>query len=112
MYKEFFENREGCSGQAVNRDEVIKDFESKSPEAAQAEIKEILDEAASVMEFMGNRFTEISNKHKSVSTIGKLGFLCGVSFAGKPVAFDAIGTSMALNDAFKVIMTGMMYHEN
>lgn len=111
MDKEFFEHGERDS-LSVSLDEVIKDLESKSPEAAQAEIAEMLDEVNNVMSFVRNRFDEISNKHKSISAVGRLGIIAGVSFCGKPLTFMGVGTSNALSDALKVIMMGMLTHED
>lgn len=112
MDKEFFENREGCSEQVVKRADIIKDIESKGPEAAQAEIGEMLEEVTDVMEFIKDRFAEITNKHKSLSAVGALGFVAGVSFCGQPVTFAGVGTNKALNNTFKVIMAGMISREN
>lgn len=110
--KEFFENRENCKETVVRRSDIIKDFESKSPEAAQAEIGEMLEEVVSVMEFVKDRFTEINNKHQAISCMGSLGYVAGISFCGKPITFAGVGTSKALAEAFKVIMMGMMSREN
>lgn len=112
MDKEFFENKEDCNEQIVNCDKVIKDLKSKGPEATNAEIREMLDEVNSVIKFVKDRFTEIINKHQSICAVGDLGYLGGVSFSGKPVAFAGVGTKKALDNAFKVIMTGMMSHED
>lgn len=110
MDKEFFENKEGCGGQIVSREEVTKDLESKSPEEMEAEIKEMLDEVSSVTRFVKDRFIEITNKHQAISCTGALGFVAGVSFARKPVTFAGIGTNEALDNAFKVVMAGVMAH--
>lgn len=112
MNKEFFENKENCSGQTVSREEVIKEMESKSPEEVKAEIKEMLDEISGVMSFVRDRFTEITDKHKAFSCAGALGYISAVSFSGKPVAFTGVGTKKALDNAFKVVMAGMISHED
>ena len=112
MNKEFFENKEGCSAQTVSKEEVLKEIKSKGLEGTNAEVKEMLDEIGGVMTFLRDRFTEIIDKHKAVSCVGALGLVAGVSFAGRPITFAGVGTSKALSNAFKVIMTGMMSREN
>jgi hypothetical protein len=112
MDKEFFENKDGCSSQTVGHEEVIKEIASKGPEATKAEIKEMLNEISGVMDFLKDRFTEIIDKHQSIGCIGALGLVTGVSFCGKPVIFIGIGTEKALDNTLKVVMTGMVSHEN
>lgn len=110
MDKEFFDK--GTFDQmSISRNEAIDYIESKSPEAVQNEIKEMLDEVSSIISFTRDRLTEIADKHKAVHSVGKFGFLGGVSFCGNPVVFAGIGTDRGLSDAFKVIMMGMVERE-
>ena len=112
MDKEFFENKENCGGQSVNAKDVLKEIMSKGHDEVEAETKEMLEEISGLANFINDRFKEISEKHQALCCVGSLGLITGISFCGKPVAFAGVGTNKALSNAFKVIMMGMMTHED